>query len=255
MIELWQFRASPYNEKVRWALDLKGAPHSRRSVLQGPHAAAIKARTGQTATPVLRFDGVWITGSAAIIAALDERFPTPPLIPADPAARAEALAIERRFDAELGPRMRRATFGALLPTPFYLARVFAAGRPAAMQTLYGAVIPAASGLIRAANGMTGPASIADGERAIEEALTFIEGQRAGRRHLVGEAFTVADITAAAFVAMVADFPGTPMEKPKPAPAALRGWLARHADHPAVLWAREIYAAHRVRPDDFDGPSR
>jgi hypothetical protein len=28
MIELLQFRHSPYNEKVRWALDLKRVPHS-----------------------------------------------------------------------------------------------------------------------------------------------------------------------------------------------------------------------------------
>jgi hypothetical protein len=53
MIELWQFRASPYNEKVRWALDLKQVPHRRRSVLPGLHhvpASITPRRTGLAAT-------------------------------------------------------------------------------------------------------------------------------------------------------------------------------------------------------------
>ena len=36
-IELWQFRLSMYPEKVRWALDYKGVPHIRHSLLPGPH--------------------------------------------------------------------------------------------------------------------------------------------------------------------------------------------------------------------------
>jgi hypothetical protein len=36
-MELIQFRYSPYNEKVRWALDFKRVPHVRRSLLPGPH--------------------------------------------------------------------------------------------------------------------------------------------------------------------------------------------------------------------------
>jgi glutathione S-transferase len=42
MIELLQFRHSPYNEKVRWALDLKRLPHRRRSLLPGPHMGVVK---------------------------------------------------------------------------------------------------------------------------------------------------------------------------------------------------------------------
>jgi hypothetical protein len=33
---LWQFRLSHYNEKARWALDYKGIPHERRSLLLPP---------------------------------------------------------------------------------------------------------------------------------------------------------------------------------------------------------------------------
>ncbi|MBM3557707.1 MAG: glutathione S-transferase, partial [Alphaproteobacteria bacterium] len=62
-IELLQFRASPYNEKIRWALDLKRIPHRRRSVAPGPHVPALKPLTGRTTTPVLKLDGKWLDGS------------------------------------------------------------------------------------------------------------------------------------------------------------------------------------------------
>ena len=44
-ITLYQFPASHYNEKVRWALDLKGVPHDRVSLLPGPHAPRMKRLT------------------------------------------------------------------------------------------------------------------------------------------------------------------------------------------------------------------
>ena len=87
MIELLQFRHSPYNEKARWALDLKHVPHVRRSLLPGPHMGVVKPLTGRTGTPVVRHDGGVIDGSARIIEWLDERFPQPRLVPDDAAAR------------------------------------------------------------------------------------------------------------------------------------------------------------------------
>ena len=68
MIELLQFRHSPYNEKVRWALDLKRVPHVRRSLLPGPHLRTVRALTGRTTTPVLRAGETVIDGSAAWVA-------------------------------------------------------------------------------------------------------------------------------------------------------------------------------------------
>ena len=47
-IELLQFRFSPYNEKIRWALDYKRIPHVRTNYLPGPHALTILRLTGRT---------------------------------------------------------------------------------------------------------------------------------------------------------------------------------------------------------------
>lgn len=107
-VELFQFRYSPYNEKVRWALDLKRVPHRRTSLLPGPHIAKLRAMTGQTATPVLRIGDETLFGSARIVARLDQLYPEPRLIPEDRSERELAQAIEQRFDEDLTPRVRRA---------------------------------------------------------------------------------------------------------------------------------------------------
>ena len=143
MDELRQFRRSHYNEKARWALDYKQWPHRRRTLLPGPHMPGVRALTGQSATPIFCLDGRWIAGSSAIIAALEARAPTPALYPADPGERAAALEIERRFDEDWGPRIRRAVFGQLLPTPTYLARIFSEGRPALERGFYALTAPLA----------------------------------------------------------------------------------------------------------------
>ena len=54
---LWHFRFSHYNEKARWALDWKGLPHVRRSLVPGLHVPRVLWLTGQKAVPVLVVDG------------------------------------------------------------------------------------------------------------------------------------------------------------------------------------------------------
>src|SRR6478735_4837920 len=77
---LWQLQISHYVEKVRWALDYKGIPHVRRTLLPGLHIVKARRLTGDTpTTPVLSIDGRSIGDSTRIIAALEERWPEPAL--------------------------------------------------------------------------------------------------------------------------------------------------------------------------------
>ncbi len=252
MDELRHFRRSHYNEKARWALDYKQWPHRRRTLLPGPHMPNVRALTGQSATPILHLDGRWIAGSSAIIAALEARAPTPALYPADPGERAAALEIERRFDEDWGPRIRRAVFGQLLPTPTYLARIFSEGRPALERGFYALTAPLAAPLIKAGNGIRTHADVEDGERAVDEAFDWVAAQTVSRPYLVADAFSVADLTAAAFLALAIELPNTPMDRPQPMPARYAAWLAKRADHPASAWVRRMYGAHRALTHDFEG---
>lgn len=255
MLELLQFRHSPYNEKVRWALDLKRVPHRRRSLLPGPHFGTVRALTGRSHTPVLRTDeGPALDGSARILEWLEARWPRPPLFPKDTSERTEALRIQQWFDEDLTPRIRRAVLDALLQQPTAFANVFGDGRPSLQRRAYAWAVPLAAPLIRRGNGIAGPHSVADGLRAAGQALDFV-AQRAGADGcLVGQAFGLADLTAASTLAVLAQPPNSPMAGPQPYGAAFAALLQRFDAHPAIAWTRRLYARQRSATRDFDGPS-
>jgi len=99
---LWHINVSHYSEKVRWALAWKEVEHRRRSPIPSAHMAVALwlTRGAQYTFPVLTLDGRNIGDSTAIIAALEKRFPEPPLYPADVTERQRALELEEFFDEE-----------------------------------------------------------------------------------------------------------------------------------------------------------
>ncbi len=81
--------------RVRIALNLKGVAYERRDVklLENQHRSPEHlALNPQGLVPALEVDGMVLTQSLAIIDWLDTAYPEPRLIPAEPAARAAALA-------------------------------------------------------------------------------------------------------------------------------------------------------------------
>ncbi|WP_416899370.1 MAG: glutathione S-transferase family protein [Minwuia sp.] len=247
MTELWQFRFSPYNEKARWALALKGIPYTPRTVLPGPHMRTIRKLSGQQKTPVLVMDGIVTPNSADIVARLETAFPDPPLMPGDAEGRERVLEIQRLFDDGFGPRIRRAVLDSMLGSPGYVATVFAGDRGWLQRTVYRATLPLAAGLIRRGNGIGGAADVADGIAAITDAMDFVSANTAATGYLVGDRFTLADMAAAATLATVVNPDHPAMKRPEPMPSATRALIERHAGHPAAGWVRRIYAAHRPLP--------
>lgn len=240
---LWQFRASHYNEKARWALDWKGVPHVRRSLLPGWHMPRALALTWQTQVPVLVLDGGEVVAdSTRIIARLEAMRPDPPLYPADETDRRRALELEDYFDERLGPHIRRAFFFESLDHTDYMVSLFASGEPALTQSLYRAFFPVGRVLMRTAMGIDA-ARAERSRQKMAEALDRLEAEIGPSGYLVGDRFTVADLTAAALLApllMPREFP-YPFPKPPEAVARLR---AAYASRPAFAWAADMYRRHR-----------
>ena len=251
-IELLHFRFSPYNEKVRWALDLKRLAHRRKSLLPGPHMPAVRRATGQSATPVLRIGDQWLAGSARIIAALDDLAPQPHRLIPGGSARARALEIQRRFDEDWTPRMRRVVLAGLMGVPGGIATVFGGHKSAPVRLAYRATVPLAKRMIAKGNGITGPGSIADGRAAMAEAMAFVEAGSTATGYLAGEAFSVADMTAACALATLLDMTGTPMQRPVAAPPEIAGLQEKWRNHPGAVWTRNIFARHRGAAMAADG---
>ena len=88
MLRLYRFRYSTNVERVAIALAYKGI--DVESVEIDPaDRAPVRELTGQDLVPVLVDGDAIVADSTRILHHLDERFPDPPLFPAEPAARAE----------------------------------------------------------------------------------------------------------------------------------------------------------------------
>ncbi len=251
---LWQLQISHYVEKVRWALDYKRVPHIRRSLLPGVHIRETKRMTGDTSTvPVLTIDGQSIGDSTRIIAAIEQRWSQPPLYPDDPALRRRALELEEFLDEELGPHVRRAFYHEVLPHPELLVPLFTHGDPVAAQALRQA-LPALCAGIEQRFAITAETA-AESRAKTAAAMDRLERELSASEFLVGDFFTVADLTAAALFYPVL----RPVEFPYPMVAdddLSDSWRAFHdslAQRPGGRWVAAIYRRHRgrsaeVRPD-------
>ena len=244
-LELFQFRYSHYNEKVRWALDHKGLSHKRTDLLPGPHARTIKKLTGQTQTPVLRINDQYVHDSAWIIERLELIYTdVPSLLPAAEDTRERAREIARHFDFVVGPAARVCAFVAMLDEPDYIARLFAAGKSPVMRSLYRGLLPMVKGRIKDANGITSDFAIAEAERLLATNMQSIAKLTGKEGYLAGDSFSVADLTAAALIAPLIDPPHPDMKKPSPMPERLAELTEKWRNHAAGRWALEIYERHR-----------
>jgi glutathione S-transferase len=243
---LWQLQISHYVEKVRWALDYKRVPHVRRTLLPGLHAVKAKRLTGDTSTaPVLTIDRRSIGDSTRIIAAIEERWPQPPLYPDDPAQRRRALELEQFFDEELGPHIRRAFYHELLPHPQLVVPLFTHGQPTATRALLRAGFPMLRiGMRR--RFQISPQGAADSRAKMVAAIDRLAREISSSGYLVGDSFTVADLTAAALLYGVARPPEFPyaMVADDDLPASWREFLDSLAQRPGGRWIAEIYRRHR-----------
>jgi len=240
---LWHFRFSHYNEKARWALDWKRVPHVRRAVPPGPHAQQIMELSGQRAVPVLEWDGRVIPDSTAIIAALEAAHPAPGLYPSDPRERDRALALEEFFDEELGPHVRRLTFHTILPDRTFAIALFTEGFGPELHGFYDQAFPMIEQVMRTEMQID-DAGVAESRRKVSAALDRIEHERNGRDHLVGNRFSVADLSAAALLAPFIVPPEFPYSHPGPQPAGFEAMRGEFTAHPSCAWALDIYRHHR-----------
>ena len=241
---LWHLKVSHYNEKARWALDHKRVPHVRRALIPGRHDRVVKRLTEgkSTTTPVLVSGGEALADSTAIIQELERRHPDPPLYPADPDERQRALELEDWFDEEFGPYTRLLVVHHTLPRAGLFLGTFASDLRGRRLIMARAAFPVLRRGIKR--------SFAINDAAIENAYDKLRA--AGERfhaelqpsgYLVGDSFTVADLTLAALCAPVV----APEQFPYPQPQRGHPRLApaREALDPELTeWAREIYARHR-----------
>ena len=241
--ELWQFTSSHFNEKARWALDYKRVPHVRHSLIPGFHVPIVKRMTGKTQVPVLKLDGEAISDSSKIIAALERTYPEPPLYPADSEERRRALELEDFFDEELGPYIRRWIFHVILPYPEFVHDAFVSHASTAAQLAHRAIAPVIGGLMRRQMDIN-PASAEVARCKTMAAMDRLANEMRPSGFLVGDRFTVADLTAASLLSPLVRPPEFPYKAALPLPEPFAKIRDDASTHPAFQWTLQTYRQHR-----------
>jgi glutathione S-transferase len=236
---------SHYCEKARWALDRVGAPYAEEGHLPVFHYLPARLAGGGRTVPILVDGGAAIADSTDIVAWADARAPGA-LLPPDPVDRAAALQLEDDLDRDLGPATRRWSYFHLLPRRD-LEPLLLRGVPRWERIALTATRPLAVGFLTRSLRLDA-AGAERSRRKIDAVFARIGELLAdGRRFLVGDRFTVADLTFAALAAPIVlpsgyaatlpaltDFSGEPR-------VHLEAWRAA----PAGQFALRIYDTERA----------
>jgi glutathione S-transferase len=239
---LWHLPISHFSEKVRWALDWKRVPHRRRVMPPGlhPFGGLLLTRGKGFTMPVLDADGRRIGDSTAIIGWLEERFPDRPLYPVD---KARALELEDWFDENVGPYARQWGFNALLTEP-EAVRQFAVKQTewAPVQVPTAAFAPISKAFLAARYSVANEAGVQEARRRLVQGLDRLEAELDGANFLVGDRFSVADLTAAALfypLVLPAEGPWRPVRT-----AAFLEFQDTVRDRPGFRWVEDTFRHHR-----------
>jgi glutathione S-transferase len=241
---LWHLEVSHYNEKARWALDHKNVEHERRAPPPGLHMLwALALTRGQGKTfPILRLEGRTIGDSTWIIEALEARFPNPPLYPDDPEERRRALELEDFFDEQLAPQIRQLVWHEAIKDRETFkeraAETFPGGDRARAVT--GTM---AAGFLRA-RFRAGDSDRAEAnQRKVVEAMDRLEAELGDGDYLVGDGFTVADLTAASLFYPLVLPPEGPRVITEP-PGQFGPFRESLSERRGYRWVEETFRKHR-----------
>src|SRR6185437_155053 len=224
-IKLIQMYASPWAERVRWALNYKGVPYEKQNYQPGVDEEAVKKLTGQAQVPVLLVNGTVIPDSTAILNWLEKFKAQPALMPASAKDRAQVMMWEELMDGVLGPQARMLIIGQFLQSSE--PELQQGGRYFAQKYQHSAYAEEHAKL------------------TVERILTVLKHALDGRQYLVGDAFTRADVTAASMLLLV----NPPPDELFLFPASMRPMYTVSLTPdlpfaPIFAWRDKLYRKHR-----------
>jgi glutathione S-transferase len=238
---------SHYCEKARWGLDRAGIAYQEDRHAPGFHAIAVRRAGGKRSTPILvTSEGVIGDSTDILLWANDRAEKGRELYPEDPDARAEVLALEDRFDEDLGPHVRRAIYFDLLPEPRLTLPLMTHGVPRHERLL----LPLAYRPLRKVMRSSMRIDAAGAKRSLEKLMGVMDDVSRrladGRRYLAGARFGAADITFASLVAPAVCAPGygVPLPGPEDLPAGAAELVRRVQDTAAGAFCLRMYRDER-----------
>jgi glutathione S-transferase len=240
---------SGWSEKARWALDWKGIPFERVEYMPVIGDLRLWRRTGQAEVPVLLTEtGAAIPDSTRIALHLEDTVPEPRLLPARPAERAEALRWQDWAGDTLSTTARAIIGASLAADPAAQLELLPPGAPWLLRAAGRIVAPAGVRVFRWQYDLTRHA-VASARARVPGLLETLEQSLArGKRFLVGDSFSLADLAVASALLLLE--PPADEYLPRPMPPALRRaytYAPARLDYGGVFaWRDEMYRRFRKR---------
>ena len=241
---------SHFCEKARWALDRAGVGYVEQRHLQLIHiVAARRAGGGRTVPVFVTADGRVLGESSAILRWADTQVAPGLRLYPDGDLGARAAELEACLDAGLGPDGRLWMYDQTLPVVREMAPWALAGVPQWERRAFrmgGRVLDRS---IRRLLGVDAGAAVAALER-VDRVFDDIAARLSdGRRYLLGDRFTAADLAFAALAAPMLLPPryGSPLPPLEVVPKTYAGEVRRLRAQPAGEFADRLYAEERTRP--------
>jgi glutathione S-transferase len=230
---------SHYCEKARWALERAEIPYREEAHLQAIHWAHVwRAGRGRTA-PVLVTDDRVLTDSTDILRWVDGR--------SDLALYPDgSAALEDHFDAELGPHGRRWMYHRIFDRADLVREYGVTGVPRWERAMLPRALPLVRRLIARYLDVNDTTAAESRERVRVVFDEVGEQLSDGRRFLVGERFTAADLTFAALAAavLIPSRYGVPLPPLEALPEPFAGEVRALRAHPAGAFALRLYDQER-----------
>ena len=151
--------------------------------------------------------------------------------------------MEDYFDEELGPYIRRWMFFVILPYPEFVRALFVSHASRTVQFAHRAMSPLIGTLMRKQMNIT-PASAEIARHKTLGAMDRLTKELRPSGYLVGDRFTVADLTAAALLSPLVRPPEFPYKAAMPLPEPGVKVRESVSNHPAFEWTLKTYREHR-----------
>jgi glutathione S-transferase len=219
---------SPWSERVRFGFAFKRFPYEKQDYRPGVDEEELKKLTGQNQVPVLVMDGKVIPDSTAILDWLEAARPEPALVPKSDKDWAQVTLWEELIEGVMGPHARTLLIGRGLRSSD----------------------PELQGIGKFFAAKYGHSEYAEDHArlTLKRVLLSIKHTIGGRQYLVGDAFSRADLTAAAMLMLMRPPPDELFLFPRKMRPLFTDPLSDDPECSAVFaWRNEMYKRHRGEP--------
>jgi glutathione S-transferase len=244
-VRLITFPPSVDSETARWILGYHRIAY--REVRQSAIGAGLRTVWHRAAIPILFHGAAKLSPSRPIADHFDARAAAAErLVPEEPALAAELEPLWHAYNGEMGVWIARYVYFFVLQDRALALRLMSEGVPGWQGSLDGLAFPLVRFAMRRGLGGLDRELAEDARDRCRRAFDAVEARlRDGRRYLLGDRFTLADVAFCACAAplMLSDVYGGALPRLEEVPEEMRGEVRRFREHAAGRYALRVYADH------------